>query len=100
MSFITRNSIDPDIQRKHNNALAQHHKGVVNKRKFYRKIRASVNSEVVMKDGKKYSLQQVICLILNKDGQQLFKGVERMDMTDTSLITLHKKNLKEGTLTL
>ena len=53
-----------------------------------------------MKDGRKYTLHQAICLISNKEGQQLFTGVERMDRTNTSLITLHKKNLKEGTQTL
>ena len=100
LSFTTKNSIDPDIQRKNNNALVQHHEVVVNERKFHHKIGAPINSEVVMKDGRKYTLQKSICLISNKEGQQLFTGVERMDRTNSSLITLHKKNLKEGTQTL
>ena len=73
------------------------HKGIVNKRKLYRKIGVPIDTKVVMRNGRTHTLQQALCTIANTNREQMFTGVERMGRTDTSLFTAHKKNLSEGT---
>ena len=97
MSFITRTTDNPVIQKKIENLLAQHHEDVVNKRKLFRKIGVPLNAEVTMKNGNVHYLQQALCAIYSVNGDSLFTGVDKMGRTDTSLFTMHKKNLMEGT---
>ena len=71
--------------------MRKHHKGVVNKRKLYRKIGVPIDTKVVMRNGRTHTLQQTLCAIANTNGEHLFTGVEQMGQTDTSLFTAHKK---------
>ena len=100
ISFITNNNDDPIIQQKIANLLAQHHDDIVNERKFFRKLGVSLTARVTINDGGNCTLQQDLCAITATNGSPLFTGVERMGRTGTSLFTMHKKNLREGTATL
>ena len=100
ISFITNTSNDPKIQQKNKRLLAEHHENVVNERKLYRKIGVRLGAAVTMRNGHKQSLQQAICAIHSVNGGPLFTGVKRMGKTDTSLFTMNKNNLREGTQTL
>ena len=100
LSFISRTTDDPVIQKKNEKLLAQHHENVINEWKLFRKIGVSLTAKVTMKNGHVQSLQQAMRAISSVNGDPLFTGVEKMGGTDTSLFTLHKNNLREGTRTL
>ena len=97
LSFISRTTEDPVIQKKNEKLLAQHHENVVNERKLFRKIGVPLTAKVIMKNGNVQSLQQALGAISGINGDPLFTGVEKMGRTDTSLFTTHKNNLREGT---
>ena len=67
MSLITRYKEDPTIQQKNNNILAQHHEAVVSERTFYRKIGASLLTNVTLCNGNVHTPQQALCTISNKE---------------------------------
>ena len=79
MSFVTRTTDNPEIQRKNENLLAQHHKDVVNERKLFRKIGIPLTAEVTMTNGKVQSLQQALCAISSVNGDSLFTGVKKWE---------------------